>query len=313
MSVILRIKKGLKNFLYDPEYKIGKFAVKHFRPELIPDRIFLKYQFHYVFGYKLDLKHPKTFNEKLQWLKLYDRNPLYTTLVDKLAVKKWVAETIGDQYVIPTLAVYDSVNEIDLDSLPDQFVLKCTHDSGSVCICSDKNSFDFESAKHTLKKGLNSSFYLKHREWPYKNVTARIIAESFIEDSDKRGSLTDYKFFCFNGIPKLMYVSTDGAEFPTTDFFDMDYNILPIRLKDPNSVIPPSKPEQFEEMKNLAMILSAGIPFVRVDFYCNKGNVLFGEMTFFHNAGLTPFSPKEWNIKVGEWIQLPKSHNFISK
>lgn len=283
-----------------------KYALKHFQPDTLPDRLIIKYQFHYTFGYKLDLQHPKTFNEKLQWLKLYDHNPLYTTLVDKLFVKKWVSETIGEKYVIPTLAVFDSADTINIDNLPNQFVLKCTHDSGSTCICTDKGNFNLEAAKKRLSLCLNTNFYLKHREWPYKNATRKIIAESYIGDSIEGKPVTDYKFFCFNGIPKLMYVSSDGLESPTTDFFDMNYNHMPIRLKDPNSGFLPPKPKEFEEMKEIARLLSKGIPHVRVDLYCHNGNVFFGEMTFFHNAGLTPFSPVDWNIKVGDWIHLPK-------
>ena len=178
----MNLIRATKHFFQDPAYKIVKFAL-HFVPAAaIPDKLFLKYQFHYVFGYRLDLKHPKTFNEKLQWLKLYDRNPLYTTLVDKYAVKQWVADKIGEQYVIPTLAVYDSVDEICWDDLPKQFVMKCTHDSGSTCICKDKASFDIETAKKTLKTSLATDFYIKNREWPYKKVPHRIIAEKYTLD-----------------------------------------------------------------------------------------------------------------------------------
>ncbi len=301
----MSVLSGLKHFWEDPAYKICKWLLHYVEPERIPDKMFLKYQYHYIFGKRLNLRHPKSFNEKLQWLKLYDHNPLYTTLVDKYAVKEWVANRIGEQYVIPTFAVYDNTEQIDLSKLPDRFVLKCTHDSGSVVICKDKRTFDFDAAKQILTQGLKNDFYKKHREWPYKNVTKRIIAEELIDDSESNG-LIDYKFFCFSGIPRIMYISNDQANHPHTDFFDMSFNTLPIRLKDPNSIVPPPRPHSFDEMKSLASVLSSGIPHVRVDFYISNGHVYFGEMTFFHNGGFTPFKPKEWNTVIGEMISLPK-------
>lgn len=309
MSTFLRIKKGIKNFLYDPEYKIGIFAVKHFRPDLIPDRIFLKYQFHYVFGYKLDLKHPKTFNEKLQWLKLYDRNPLYTTLVDKLTVKNWVADTIGRQYVIPTLAVYDTVDEIDLDRLPDQFVLKCTHDSGSVVICRDKNSFDINTSKQKLESGLHNSFYLKHREWPYKNIKRRILAEQYLVDEN--GELRDYKFFSFAGKVEYVMVCIDRSKNDTKYYFfnkDWELERLNIRGKNAASDFLLPKPKNLEKMYEIAERLSVGIPFVRVDLYNVLGHIYFGEMTFFPDSGLDKNLLPEADRLFGDMIVIKEKN-----
>lgn len=310
MTTISRIIKGINNWLYDPEYKIGKIAIAHFRPEFIPDRLYLKYLFHYVFGYKLNLKTPKTFNEKLQWLKLYYRNPFLTTLVDKYAVKQWVASKIGNEYIIPTLSVYDSVDEIEFNKLPERFVLKCTHDSGSTCICRDKSSFDYFSAKQKLAKSLQKDFYLKYREWPYKNVKRRIIVEEYKENSTS-SSLVDYKFFCFNGKVKALFVATDRQsqeEETKFDYFDENYYKLDIINGHPCSKVPPQKPISFEEMKNKAELLSCGIPHARIDFYDVDGHIYFGEITLFHWGGFMPFSPQSWDKTFGDWLVLPSKY-----
>lgn len=258
-------------------------------------------------GKKLNLKDPKTFNEKLQWLKLYNRKPEYTIMVDKVKAKEYVAKIIGKEHIIPTLGVWDKFDEIDCDELPEQFVLKCNHNSGlGMCICRDKSKLDIAKVKRELRKGLRQDYYMTNREWPYKNVPRKIMAEKFMQDGDKP-DLTDYKFFCFNGEPKMMYVSHDNAEHATTDFFDMDYNRLPIRMKDPNSEVLPEQPKEFEEMKQYARQLSKNIPFLRVDFYVISHVVYFGELTFFHNSGLTPIRPTEWEYKIGKWLKLPSA------
>lgn len=256
---------------------------------------------------KLNLGNPKTFTEKLNWQKLYDRNPLYTKLVDKYEVKKYVADLIGEEYLIKTIGVYDNVSQIDFDSLPDKFVLKCTHDSGDIIICKNKEGLDIENAKEKLSKGLKNNFYYDSREWPYKNVIPRIIAEEYMEDS-KTGELRDYKFFCFDGRVECMFVASDrqNREEPFFDFFDMDYHHLDIRNGHPNSDVLPDKPVCFELMKELASNLSKGLPQVRVDFYEVDGRVYFGELTFFHFGGFTPFEPEEWDYRLGSLIDLSK-------
>ena len=260
----------------------------------------------------LNINHPKTYNEKIQWLKIYDRNPLYTLLVDKYLVKDWVAHTIGPEYVIPLIAKYDSPDDIDLQELPNQFVLKCNHDSGSVIICKDKSTFDLESAKRKLDRCLSTDTSGFFGEWAYRNVPRCIIAEPFLKD-DGNDDLMDYKFFCFDGSPKIMYMSRDHAENVTTDFYDMAFTHLPIRMQAPPSLIPPSKPEQFEKMKELASLLSRGIPHVRVDFYVVKEHVYFGEMTFYHCGGMVTVQPREWNIRMGDMINLPPKHTNREK
>lgn len=291
--------KKIKRYCKDPYYQVGTLLMKHC-PKIMPDKWYLQIMWLNNMGYKIDLKHPKTYNEKLQWLKLYDRNPLYTTLVDKYRVKQYVSDKIGLQFVVPLLAVYNSVNEIDLSTLPNQFVLKCNHDSGSFAICRDKNNFDIESAKRKLDKGLKTDFYKIAREWPYKNVKRCIIAEQYLDAED--GVLCDYKFFCFNGEPKFMYIGADKADEPTSDFYDMDFNHLPIRMVDPNAAVPPLRPQCFEQMKQIASTLSKGIPHVRVDFYCVNNKIYFGEYTFYHMGGFSEVKPSEWNNRLGEYI-----------
>lgn len=305
----MRIIRAIRHFFQDPAYRTVKFALRFIKGEKIPDKLFLQYEFHYAFGYKLDLKHPATFNEKLQWLKLYNRNPLYTTLVDKYEVKRWVAERIGERYIIPTVGVYDTYDDIDFDSLPDQFVIKCTHDSGSTCICLSKESFDTASARKKITDGLKSDFYLKNREWPYHGVKPRVIIEKYCVDK-RTNSLNDYKFFCFDGVVRAMFIATErqnGFEETRFDFFDGDFNHLDIMNGHPCSDVCPEKPESFDEMKVLAETLSSGIPFVRVDFFEADGKVYFGEMTFFHWGGFMQFSPFEWDRVFGDWINLPSA------
>lgn len=271
---------------------------------ILPDQWFIQLKYFYHFHRFANLKNPKTFNEKLQWLKLHDRNPLYTTLVDKYAVKKWVADRIGEQYIIPTLGVWDKAEDIDFDKLPNQFVLKCTHDSGSIIICRDKSKLDKNDIIVKLSLSLKNNGYWYGREWPYKNVKPRIIAEKYMEDAITH-ELRDYKFFCFNGMPKFMYISNDRGMMPHTDFFDMNKVSLPFRLKDSPSPRKPSIPKQFEKMKNLAILLSRDIPCVRVDFYIVEEKIYFGELTFFHCSGFVKFEPHEWDKKIGDLIKLP--------
>ncbi|MBR3411524.1 MAG: hypothetical protein IKG81_02420 [Bacteroidales bacterium] len=449
--------KKIRRYLADPYYNIG-YDMYRKCPRLMPDKYYVSIMWKMIMGYQLDLHHTRTFNEKLQWLKLYDHNPLYTQLVDKYRVKEWVAKRIGDDYVIPTLAVYRNVDEIDVSQLPDKFVLKCNHDSGSVVICEDKSKFDLNAAKKRLGEAMGENFYWRAREWPYKNVKRCIFAERFMvedtasqgkqeirliseaevievdmenlkwhrarvygaqwdiieksireiidsdsqydreitknnlislckilgtevsqisgelyyikdgvmfgdltvedgeslkgfnpsnigfQDSEQRkvsvkekrelngwimkkngyviflhsklkiqefSGLKDYKFFCFSGEPRIMYIANDSAAYPTMNFYDMDYSPLPLYTRDPPALIEPERPQNFEEMKLLAAKLSEGIPHVRVDFYENRGKVLFGEMTFFHMGGFSEVHPREWNLLMGDWIKLPRKRRIL--
>lgn len=273
----------------------------------LPDKMYLRLMFRFKMGYKLDLKHPKTYSEKLMWLKLNDHKPEYTTLVDKYAVKKHVAEIIGEQYVIPTLGVWDKPEDIEWDSLPEQFVLKTTHGGGNtgVVICKDKATFDKEKAVAKLRESLKQDIYRTLREWPYKNVPRRILAEKFIEAENN--DLPDYKFFCFDGEVKALFIGTErGTGNVKFDYFDADFNHLDLVQTHPMSGKQIEKPACFEEMKEVASKLSKGIPHVRIDLYEVKGKIYFGEYTFYHHGGCVPFHPQKWDDIFGSWIQLPE-------
>lgn len=271
----------------------------------VRDEYYLRVYYKAVFGKKLDLKEPKTFNEKLQWLKLNDRNPKYVSLVDKFLVKQYVADEIGEEYIIPTLGCWNSFDEIDFEALPEKFVLKCTHDSGGLVICHNKHSFDYESAKTGITECLKRNFYWIGREWPYKEIQPRVIAEKYMEDEKDR-ELKDYKFLCFNGQVKCSFVcnerfSESGLK---VTFYDTEWNVMPFTRHYPKSDKPINKPINYDKMVQLAEKLSKDIPFVRVDFYEVDGKIYFGELTFYPGSGFEEFTPMEWDLKLGEWIQL---------
>ena len=272
----------------------------------LSDKEAIKTRYYVNFGKFPNLKSPKTYNEKLQWLKLYYRRPELTKLVDKYEVKRIVADLIGEEYLIPTISVYNNADEIDFNVLPDKFVLKCTHDSESVIICKDKSKLDFAAAKDKLAACLKKSLYTWGREWPYKNVTPRIIAEELLENSD--GSpINDYKFFCFDGSVKAMLICSERFSDGTKlDYFDLNGEHLPFEHTYPNATLTPQMPHNFELMKELAEKLSYGFPHVRPDFYECNGKVYFGELTFFTASGFLPFVPEKWDEIFGSWLKLPK-------
>lgn len=297
-------------YIFDSDYR---FMIKSFKNTekvvSVPDDEAVKRIYRAVFHQNLNLDDPKTYNEKLQWLKLYDRRPIYTTMVDKYAVKDYVASIIGRQYVIPTIGVWSSFDEIDFNSLPNQFVLKCTHDSGGLVIVKDKSLLDKKKAKSKIENSLKRRYYYSNREWPYKNVIPRIIAEPYLEDEITK-DLRDYKFFTFDGVVRALFIATERqteGEETKFDFFDENFNHLPMTNGHPNAKTTPSKPTQFELMKELASKLGDGIPQARIDFYECNGKVFFGEITLFHWSGFMPFVPKEWDYQFGEWIKLPVS------
>ena len=270
----------------------------------VSDKVYLKMRYRNVFNKTLNLSNPKTFNEKLQWLKLNDRNPLYTILVDKYETKDYIANIIGNEHIIPTLGIYDSFDDIDFSKLPNSFVMKCTHDSGGIVIVKNKNNLNVEDARKKINKSLKKNYYYSGREWPYKNVKPRIIIEKYMEDK-KTKELRDYKFFCFNGVPKFMFLATDRQiEQTKFNFYDMDFNLLPFTQGHPNDLRKIQKPEKFEEMVEFSKKLSKDIPHVRVDFYEINGKVYFGEMTFYHYSGFTRFNPEEWDEKLGDYITI---------
>jgi hypothetical protein len=256
--------------------------------------------------YKLDLNKPKTFNEKLQWLKLYDRCPLYTSLVDKYAVKAYVAKMIGNQYVIPILGVWNTADEINFDKLPNQFVLKTTHGSGGdVIICKDKSTFDKDKAVKHLRNSMKKDVYSVLREWPYKNVNRKIIAEKYMEDES--GELSDFKVLCFGGAPKMIEFHQGRFKSHTQDFYDENWNFLNIYQGTPISGKHIDKPVFFDEMMSLSAKLSKDIPHVRVDWYFVQNQLYFGELTFFDASGFENFEPEEYNRILGDWIKLPNN------
>ena len=270
------------------------------------DEKYLRILYEAKFNKPLRLNPPITFNEKLQWLKLNDRKPVYSIMVDKYAVKEYVAERIGEGYVIPTLGVWDSFKDIDFASLPNQFVLKCTHDSGGLVICRDKSKFDYNTAKKKISKSLKRNYFFSGREWPYKNVTPRVIAEQYMQDGGN-AALPVYKFFCFDGTPRIVQVvKNDKQTNETIDYFDTEWNRLELRQNFPNSDVPMRKPVMLDEMLNIASQLSKDkVGFIRTDLYVVNGKIYFSEYTFFTDSGLAKFIPEKWDETLGTLINLP--------
>ena len=299
-SITTKIKKGIKH----PSMVFSKFFHKLIMLLIKNDETYVKWDYFGGMGIFPNLKEPKTYNEKLCWLKLHARNEEYTKMVDKYDAKEYVRGVIGDEYIIPSYGVWDSFDDIDFDILPNQFVLKTTHDSGWVIICDDKSKFDANAAKKKVEDSMKKNLFYTHREYPYKNLKPRIIIEKLMIEEGGRG-LKDYKFFCFDGKVKMLFIATDRPFDTRFDFFDRDFNHLPFRQGHPLASRPIEKPDGFEEMIAVAEKLSKGMPHVRVDLYNINGNIYFGELTFFHFGGTVPFKPAEWDYKIGEWLKLP--------
>lgn len=305
-----RVIRMTKNFFTDPAirfYYLKKLGLTR----IVSDEKFLQKEFALTMGYPLHLRSPKTFNEKIQWIKLYDRNPVYTELVDKYEVRKHIVAKYGESFLIPLVGgPWDSFDEIDFAKLPEQFVLKCTHDSGGLVICTDKSRLDLSAAKAKIEASLKENFFWVHREWPYKNVKPRIIAEAYMDDENAAEGLTDYKFFCFGGEPKLLYISRGLSDHSTASisFYDLDGNRMPFRRSDYRPIDGELVlPANFDEMKTIAAELAktVGCAFVRIDLYSIRGRIYFSEVTFSPCAGMLPFEPTEWDRKLGDWIDLP--------
>lgn len=273
----------------------------------VNDQTFLEKAFQSKLEKELDWNVPATFNEKLQYLKLYDRRPEYTRMVDKYKVREYITEKLGAQYLIPLIGVWDDPEKIDFSVLPEQFVLKCNHNSGlGMCICKDKSKLNIRKVKAGLRKGLRQNYYLTGREWPYKNVPRRIIAEQFMQSD--AGGLTDYKIHCFNGEPKLILVCKDrfAPTGLTEDFYTPQWEHLDLRRPThPNATEPMAKPDELDQLLEFSRILSKDIPFLRVDFYIVEGHVYFSELTFFPASGFEKFEPEEWDQTLGDWLKLP--------
>ena len=299
------IKKALK-YLTDRNCRFRVNAV-HGLYDSMPDEEYLKRLFKAWMGKDLDLDNPRTLNEKLQWLKLHDRSPLYTKLVDKYEVKSFVGDLIGYEHIIPTLGVWDRFEDIDFSALPGQFVLKCTHDSHNFVICRDKAKLNVGAAKKKLTRALRRNYYLKYREWPYKDVKPRIIAEEYLEDES--GFLTDYKFYCFNGKVDCVLTCFDRMSGDTKFyFFDRNWELKRYNKQGkeaPEGFTKP-KPAGMDEMFDLAEVLgkASGAPFVRVDFYNVYGKIYFGELTLYPAAGFDTGRLPETDLLFGEMIDL---------
>lgn len=289
---------------------IGKSFLYHFGGKL-PDALYLWLMYFFQTGKRLHLKHPKTFNEKLQWLKLHDRKPEYTTMVDKYAVKEYVANIIGKEYIVPTLGVWDSPEEIAWNELPRQFVLKTTHGGGGkgIVICRDKDVLDKAKAIESLGTAMKRDLYKNYREWPFRDVKHRIIAEEYLSEegnSNKQDDgLKDYKFYCFHGKPLYCVVISGRWGSFVNDYFDMEWNHLPITLKGlPFAESVPTKPKHFDKMSLLATKLATGHPHLRVDLYETNNKIYFGELTFYSASGFGQFTPDEWDEIWGEHIDI---------
>lgn len=273
----------------------------------VPDELYLKVQFILLMGKRLNLKNPKTYCEKLQWLKLYDRRPEYVTMVDKVAVKDYVSSIIGEEYIIPTLGVWENPKDIEWDALPNQFVLKCTHDSGGLVICRDKTKLNKTVAMKKLQKKLKQNYYKVWREWPYKEVPRRIIAEKYIEPMPNQKDLPDYKWYCFDGEPKFCQVIQDRYSIETIDFFDTNWkhmDFIGLNPKADNAINPPVRPINLSKQLDLVKRLASGIPFSRIDLYIIDETILFGEITLYPMSGFGLFRPYHYNKILGDMIDL---------
>ena len=274
----------------------------------LPDKTYLRLFYFSTTGRKINFKNPVGYNEKLQWLKVNDRRPEYSKLVDKLAVREHIDQVMGEGYMFPLLGYWESFDQIDFDKLPNQFVIKCNHDSGSTKVITDKSALteqDFKEMRKFYKGRLKHDFFHAGREYPYKGMKRYIMAEQLmIDESAPEKSIEDYKFFCFDGEPKLMFVATDRSTDCKFDFYDMDFNHLDIYNIHPNTDKVIEKPAMFEEMKAIAAKLSQGMRHVRIDLYELNGKIYFGEYTFFHGGGFQLFQPEEWERRLGDWIDI---------
>lgn len=271
----------------------------------LPDSMYISLKYQGMTGKKLNLKEPKGFNEKLQYLKLNNRNPAYIEYVDKYRVRRYVSDVLGDSYLVPFYGKWDQAEDISFEKMPDTFVLKCNHDSGSIKVIKNKSQISLSEIKKYYTKRIKRSPYYYGREWPYKYVKPCIIAEAYLEDNT--GELRDYKFFCFDGEVRFFKVDFDRFNNHRANYYDTQRRLLPIsEMLVPNDIHADIVlPNEIEKMIELAEKLSKNIPFVRVDFYDVNGAIYFGEMTFFPGSGFDPFLPEEWEMKIGDMLTLP--------
>ena len=303
--------KNVLAFLRDPAARLTILSSRGWL-NWMGDEAYVKRAYRIRMGKALCLEEPRTFSEKLQWLKLHDRNPLYSRLVDKYEVRQYIAQQLGEDCLIPLVGgPWASFGEIDFAALPEQFVLKCTHDSGGMVICRDKSRLNMDAARKKIDRSMKRNYYRIGREWPYKDVQPRIIAEKYMEDGAAASGLTDYKFFCFNGEPRMLYISRGLEQHATAEmaFFDLQGQRLPFRRSDFRLMEDaPKLPENFAEMTDMARSLAGkvGSPFVRIDLYSIRGRSYFSEVTFYPCGGMIPLTPAEWDETLGQWLRLPE-------
>lgn len=300
---IIKKMKSLVNILKNPR-DLYCIILHYLAPLIIDDRLFVKLMWKAKTGAPLNLDHPRTYNEKLQWLKLNSHRPEYTIMVDKVKAKDYVASIIGEEFIIPTLGVWDNPEKINFDALPDKFVIKCNHNSGKgMYICTDKKKMDVNKVRKVLKKGLKENYFIYHREYPYKEVPRRILAEQFLEPDAELKDLMDYKLFCFDGEVKMIEVDYNRFIHHNRNLYTPDWKRLDVEIEFPSEPGTEfQRPKGLEIAIEAAQKLSKGIPHVRVDFYIVNGHVYFGEMTFFHGSGVEKITPTSFNVEMGNWI-----------
>lgn len=289
---------------------VYNYAASKGLTDWVPDELHLKAMYRATMGKRLNLEDPVTFNEKLQWLKIHDRNPLYTTLVDKYRVKQWVADRIGEEHVTPTYAMWEHVEDIDISGLPERFVLKTNHDCGGVVICRNRAAFDLGAAKEKMAEHLKTNYFWRTREWPYKDVAPCIFAEEYL-DSGESGDLHDFKILCFDGEPKFIELHKGRFSQHSQDWYDVNWNKLDIPQP---GLLQSSEPDEppvcLDKMVNLSRVLASGIPHVRVDWYVTDGRLLFGEMTLYDGAGFDGFERPGDDLMLGSMIDLNKAYDM---
>lgn len=305
-----KINTAFRLFFQSPNLFIAQLL--HDFPFLLSDKLYIKVVYWLKMGKRLDLKNPQLFTEKIQWLKLFDRNPCYSIFVDKYEVKNYVATKIDKKHIIQTLGLWDNVDDINWNNLPRKFVLKTTHGGGGggVILVRDKKMIRISDIEKKLRKSMKQKIYEYNREWPYKNVKPRIIAEEFLESKTANGSsdLVDYKFYCFDGKPLYCQVIMNRSTHETIDFYDMQWNLMPfvgLNPKCENSIKPISKPMHFDEMMIICRELSSGLAFARIDLYDIDNKIYFGEITLYPSGGYGRFKPSEWDKRLGELLNLP--------
>ncbi|KDR94658.1 TupA-like ATPgrasp [Peptoclostridium litorale DSM 5388] len=299
-----KIKEIIKVIIRNPK-RLAVCIIDNKYFKWISDEKFIRFVYYCRTGKKLNLEKPNTYNEKLQWLKLNDHNPKYIKLVDKYEVREYIRKEIGEEYLIPLLGVYEKFEDIDFKKLPDEFVIKSTHDSGGVVLCNSKSEFNISKAKKKINRSLNRNYYYKGREWPYKNVKPRIVCEALMIDESEK-ELKDYKIFCFNGEPKAIQVDYDRFTNHKRNIYDIDWNYIPMTLHYPTDpTVHIKRPSKLGEMLDIAKKLSSGFPHVRVDLYSIADKIYFGELTFIHGSGFEKFDPAEFDERFGKWMSLP--------